>query len=942
MSTRMVSLFRNLLRKHTVEQALDDELRSSVEILTEEKIKDGHSRSAARRQALLELGGVEQVKEEVRAIRVGRFLEDFLKDVRFAFRTLAKSPGFTAVAVLTLSLGIGANTAIFSIVHDLVFSPRPYPREAQVVQFYTQDKKHPSNFRLFSYPTYADLREDSAVSAVFSGVLAHNLAMVSTGEDKVSRRAFVDLVSSNYFRALEVPLVQGRGFLPEEERAGSDAPAVIASYLYWKNSGFDPQLVGKTIRVNERPFTVVGITPDHFAGTGMIFGPELYFPLGDYDLLTNDFEARAKRTLERRDAYDLYVVGRLKPGVSTAAAGAALQTVAANLERALPVEQKDQTFLIRPLPRLHISTYPADESDLTVLGLMMFSLAGIVLFVACLNLASVLLARGLARRKEIAIRLALGSGRSRIIRQLLTEGLVLSLAGGAGGFLIGLLSSDLLAASLGAHMPVAVFLRGGADPAVFVATLSFCALATLFFALGPALKLTRPDVIADLKEQAGEDSAPRRHRWLPRNPLVVAQIALSLGLITTAGLFIRGALKAGSVETGLKADSTILIEADASLGGYDQTRSLQLYRAACDRLAVLPGVQAASIASTVPFGLFTLNRPVQRAGAKPAPDAHPTTAAAGLAFNVRWSSVGADYFTTLGLALLRGRAFTKIEAEAPGALPVAIIDEVLAKRLWPEGDALGQSIQWAESGTPTAPGGGSGTMGASDDIARRAQDPPSVEIVGIVPATRWEIFQSGVGGQIYVPFAQDFRSNVFFHVRTAPRAPGADAPLLDLIRREVRSAAPGVPVFTVKTFREHFDANMQLWIVRAGAAMVSLFGGLALVLAVVGVYGVMAYAVVRRTREIGIRTALGAEPGAVLRMILREGLTMTLGGAALGFLLALGIGRVFSGMLYQVSPVDPVAFALAPAVLVATALFACWLPARRAAKVDPIVALRNE
>jgi predicted permease len=924
-----------------VEQTLDDELESSVELLTEEKMKDGLSRSAARRQALMELGGVEQVKEEVRAIRAGRPLEDFAKDLRFAVRTLAKSPGFTAVAVLTLSLGIGANTAIFSVVHDFIFSPRPYPHEAQVVQVYTQDKKHPSNFRAFSYPTYTDIREQSAARDVFSGMLAHNMAMVSLGEGETSRRAFVGVVSSNYFRTLEVPLVQGRGFLPEEEKPGSAAPVVIASHLYWKKTGSDPQLVGKAIRVNERPFTVVGITPEHFTGTGMIFGPELYFPLGDYDLLTNDFQAGAKRSLERRDVYGLLFVGRLKPGVSAAAAGAVLQAVAANLERALPVEQKDQTFIIRPLPRLSTGGSPTDESGLTVIGLMLFALAAIVLFVACLNLASVLLARGLARRKEIAIRLALGSGRNRIIRQLLTEGLVLSLAGGAGGFLIGLLSSDLLAASLGARMPVAVFLRGGADPAVFVATLGFCALATLFFALGPALKLTRADLVSDLKEQAGEDSAPRRHRWLPRNPLVVGQVALSLGVITAAGLFTRGALKAGSVETGFKADSTILIEADASLGGYDQIRSRQLYRAACDRLAALPGVQAASIASTVPFGLLALNRPVQRAGAKSGPDTHATTAAEGLAFNVRWSSVGADYFTTMGLPLLRGRAFTKIEAEVAGAPPVAVIDEVLAKKLWPESDALGQHIQWAESGTPAASGAGN-AMGVNDYVARRAGDAPSVEIVGIVPATRWELFQSELGGQIFVPFAQDFRSNVFFHVRTAPGAAGADAALFELIRREVRSAAPGVPVFTVRTFRQHFDANMQLWIVRAGAALVSLFGGLALVLAVVGVYGVMAYAVVRRTREIGIRTALGAEPGTVLRMILREGLLMTLGGAALGFLLALGIGRAFSGMLYHVSPLDPVAFTLAPAVLVATALLASWLPARRAAKVDPMVALRNE
>ena len=602
MPSRITILFRNLLRRKAVEQALDEELQSSVEVLTEEKMKEGYSRPTAHRQAVMELGGVEQVKEEVRAIRVGRFLEDFAKDVRFAIRTLAKSPGFTAVAVLTLTLGIGANTAIFSVVHDFIFSPRPYPHAAQVIQFYTQDKKHPGNFRMFSYPTYTDIRDQSAARDVFSGVLAHSVAMVSVGEGETSRRSFVAIISSNYFRTLEVRLARGRGFLPEEERPGSAVPVVIASYVYWKNTGFDPQLVGKAIRVNERPFTVVGITPEHFTGTMMVFGPELYFPLGDFDLLANNLLGGTMPSFERRDAYDLYVVGRLRPEVTDATAGAALQTVAANLERALPIEQKDQILIVRPLPRLTTSTAPQNEGNLAVLGLMLCALAGIVLFVACLNLAGVLLARGMARRKEIAIRLALGGARGRIIRQLLTEGLVVSLAGGAGGFLMGVLSSHLMAASLGAQIPVTVFLRGGADPDVFAATLGFCALATLFFALGPALKLTRTDVITNIKEQAGEDSTPRRHRWLPRNPLVVAQIALSLGLVTAAGLFIRGALKAGSVKTGFRADSTLLIEADASLGGYDQTRSLQLYRAACDRLAALPGVQAASIASIVPFG----------------------------------------------------------------------------------------------------------------------------------------------------------------------------------------------------------------------------------------------------------------------------------------------------------------------------------------------------
>ncbi len=942
MPNRIVSLFRNLLRRNTVERALDHELQSSVELLTEEKIKEGLPLAAARRQALVELGGVEQVKEEVRAVRVGRFLEDLARDIRFAFRTLTKSPGFTAVAVLTLTLGIGANTAIFTVVNEFIFTPRPFPDEAQVVQVHSQDRKHPSIFRPFSYPTYADIREQSAIKDLFSGVLAHYPAMVSIGEGETSRRTFVDLVSSNYFRTLEVPIVQGRAFLPEEEVPGSAAPVVIASYAHWQKTGFDPQLIGKTIRINERPFTVVGIAPQYFSGTMMIFGPELYFPLGDYDLLTNGSSAELKRTLERRDANVLLIVGRLKPGVTIATAGAAVLTVAANLERAWPVEQKDQTLLVRLLPRLNTGPYPADESSLTVIGLLLCGLGIILLFVACLNLAGVLLARGVARRKEIAIRLALGGGRGRIVRQLLTEGLVVSLAGGTGGFLIGLFSSQLLAGSLSAHMSVDAILRGGAEPAVIVATLAFCALATLFFALGPALKLTRLDLITDLKEQAGEDAARRRRWWRPRNPLVAAQVALSLGLITAAGLFIRGALKAGNVRTGFSADSTILIEADASLGGYDQARSLELYRVLCERLTALPGVQAVSLASTVPFGLYTVNRPVQRAGMKAAPGSHPTTAAEGLAYNVRWSGVGADYFATMGLPLLRGREFNKIEAEIPGAPPVAIVDDVLAKKLWPEGDALGQRIEWAERTAPTASLGGSGAFGMSDGIARRAQDPPSIEIVGIVPATRWEMFQSHVGGQIYVPYAQDYRSSVFFQVRTAPRAPGTDAALFSLLRREVRSGAPGVPVFNVKTFRQTFNDNAQLWVVRSGAAMVSLFGGLALLLAVVGVYGVMAYSVARRTREIGIRTALGARSATVLRMILREGLIMTLGGAAPGMLVALGIGHLFRDVLYQVSPADPVAFLLAPAVLVATALLACWLPARRAAKLDPLLALRNQ
>jgi predicted permease len=863
-----------------------------------------------------------------------------LQDIRFSFRLLAKTPAFTATAVAVLALGIGVNTAIFSLVHELVFSPRPWPQEDQVVQVYTQDEKNLQRFRMFSYPAFQALREENPV---FTDVLAHNLTMVGIGEGEGTRRTFGALVSSNYFSTLQVPLARGRTFTAEEEKPGASIPVAIASYNFWKRENFAPDLVGRTVRINERPFTIVGIAPEGFSGTMTLFGPEIYFPLGVYDSLSNDFDATAVRRLDRADAYNLVLVGRLKPGQTSASAEPALKALAAQMRERFPVEHKEQTFTTRPLPRLSTSNAPTEESTLSILGTTLIAMSGIVLLIASLNLANMLLARGTARRKEFAIRLALGGGRARIVQQLLTEGFILALAGGAIGFILGSWSTTGLMQAVGKVAPVGMFFQGATNPALFAATFAFCAIATVFFALGPALKLSRADVLTDLKEQAGEDAPGRRVRWLPRNPLVVVQLALSLGLLVAAGLFIRGAAAAASVDTGFRAQDTLLVELDASLGGYNQERALPLYRAAHERLAALPGVQSASISSVVPFGMVTLTRNVQIAGVNPAPDAKPATAAEGLAFNARWNSVGADYFATMGVPLLRGRPFNAAEAGHAGAPAVAIIDEVLAKRLWPEGDALGQRIQFAERNAPRADGGGGSSTGASELIQRRPEDAPALEVVGIVPATKWELFGDSSNGVIYVPFAQGYQSNAFLHLRTtAPLAGEARQALIDTVRRELRQVASGIPVIGIKTFGQHLESSMQLWIVKIGAAMFSLFGGLALVLAAVGLYGVKAYAVARRTREIGIRMALGAEPGSVQAMILREGLAMTLLGVGFGLLLGLGIGQVVQSMLYRVSPFDPVAFAVAPLVLILTALLACWLPARRATKVNPLVALRSE
>jgi predicted permease len=860
-----------------------------------------------------------------------------IQDLKFALRQLFKAPGFTLAAVTVLALGIGANTAVFSLVHTMFFAPPPYAKPQEVVQVFSQDKKNPKTYRGFSYPTYSDIRSKNSVCA---DVMAYNLAMVGLGQKGDTRRTFGGVISSNYFSVLGVPLLRGRTFLPEEETLGRNAPVAIVSYAYWQKHNLDPAVLGSELLINGHPFTIVGIAPRGFTGTLQILSVEVWLPLSNYDRIANDFEQANKSAFGDRAGQQLIVIGRLKPGVTSAGAKPELEGLAANLEKAYPVEQKDQTFTITPISRFSVSTSPSGEGGLAAIAPMLLGMAIVVLLVACLNLANMLLARGTSRRKEIAIRLALGGSRSRIVRQLLTEGFLLALLGGACGLVLGLWSSDLLVASLGKMLPLDIVWLAGPNPAILAATFGFCVVGTLCFALGPALKISRSAVVADLKEQAGEDAVRRRWRFLPRNPLVVAQIAFSLALLTAAALFIRGAGKAASVETGLTPGASFLLETDASLAGYDQKRSQDLYRSLEERLASLPGVEHVSASATVPFGMISLNRNVQRAGLQPAPDAKPATAAEGLAFSAAWNSVGADYFATVGLRVVRGRVFNQAEATQPGGPMVAIVDEVLAKKLWPEGDALGQRIQYAGENAPKAKSDGR-SVGASADLSGEPGK-DTIEIVGIVPTTKTELFGKEPSGQIYLPFARGFQSNVSFIVRFHSVAPGSEGGTADLLRRTVRDVDPALPVLSLKSFAQHLDSNFQLWIVRAGAAMFSVFGVLALGLAVVGLYGVKAYSVARRTREIGIRMALGAQRATVLRMIMREGSIMLFSGIVLGLLLAAGTGKILSGMLYEVGALDPIAFTLAPLTLAVAALFATWLPARRATRISPMAALRME
>src|SRR6202049_1849499 len=655
-----------------------------------------------------------------------------IQDFRFALRQLFKAPGFTIAAATVLALGIGVNTAVFSLVNTLFFAPPAYVKPHELVQLFSQDKKDPKKFRGFSYPTYVDVREQNTV---FTDVMSFNLALIGIGQKGDTRRAFAGIVSSNYFSVLGVPMARGRAFLPEEETPGHNTPVAIVSYSYWQKHDLDPGVLGSQVFINGRSFTIVGIALKGFVGTMQVLSPEVWLPMSVYDQVANDFESENKTTIDDRKGTQLRIMGRLKPGMTAAAAKPALEGLAANLEKAYPVEQKDQMFMAERVSRNTVSNRPGSDSEIKAIAPLLLGLAGVVLLVACLNLANMPLARGTARRKEIAIRLALGASRWRIMRQLLTEGFVLAALGGVGGLILGLWSSDLLVGSMRKLMPLDIVWLTGPNPAILAATFGFCLLGTLMFALGPALKISRSAVVADLKEHAGEDVVRRHWRFLPRHPLVVVQVAFSLALITAAALFIRGAGKAASVDTGLKPGSSYILEVDASLAGYEPKRAQELYRNLSEKLAALPGVEHASITSIVPFGMFELNRKVQRPGLHVAPDARPVTAAEGLAFDVPWNSVGVDYFSTVGLPVIRGRAFTEAEATEPGP-KVAIIDEVLAKKLWPDGDALGQRIQYAAANAPSVQGGGRAHAGGSADLNEEGKQDETIEIVGIVSATR--------------------------------------------------------------------------------------------------------------------------------------------------------------------------------------------------------------
>jgi predicted permease len=898
-------LLRNIARRNRVEQDLDSEIRFYEEARIQQRIAAGMSEEEARRASRLELGSIELVKDAVRDVRTGVAMERIWQDIRYACRALRNKPGFTAAAVLVLALGIGANSAVFSLVNAILLKPLRVSNPEELIGVYSRDAKHPDNYREFSYPNYVEIRDNNPV---FSSLMAQNMIMIGLREGEHTRRVFTGIVSSNYFSTLGVSLMEGRPFTAAEEKPGGEL-TVIVTYSFWRRTGEDPHILGEKLQINDHPFTVIGVAPKGFTGTMALLSPDMYVPLGAYNIVANDSSGRSK-PVAARDNDALLVVGRLKPGITQQQANARLAVVASRMAKAFPAENKNWTLLVGPLSRLGIFDRPADDRPLSVPAILLLPLAGVVLLIACLNLANMMMAKGAARRKEIAIRLAIGGSRKRIVQQLVTEGLILALLGGAAGLFVASWSTTLLIGSLARIAPTDLVYNPAPDVRVLASTLAFCVVSTVIFGLFPAWKLSNPDTWLDLKASTGEDVGGRTRRLFSRgNVLVMAQLALSLMMLATAGLFVRSAVRAANIQPGFSLENEELAEVDASLVNYNETHARQLYRTVRERLRRIPGVQSVAMAATVPFGMRHMGTSVTPSDVVASKE-HPPV---GMDFNI----VTEDYFRTLGIPVLRGRPFAAAESTPEAKSHVAILDKFAADKLWPGGNAVGRHIR----------------LEGHKEIC---------EVVGVVGNVREHIFGDKAAPHVYIPFGQQYQSDMQIHVTVTGSGSETDTRMLETIGHEIRATDGRLPLVALRTMHGNLESSIDIWVVRTGAHMLEIFGAVALFLAVIGLYAVNAYTVVRRTREIGIRMALGADASAALRMILVQGLRVIAIGVGIGLLLAIGISRVLAGFLYDTPGIDPPVLLAASVALSSVALLACYLPARRASRVDPMIALRYE
>jgi predicted permease len=818
----------------------------------------------------------------VRVLRLPT-MDRLLLDLRFALRRLRQNPGFSAVAVLTLALGIGANTAIFSAINAILLRPLPVADATRIVTL--NETLGGNTFPSLSYPNYRDFRDRNTV---LSGLVGYQILPASLGLPGASQRVWGYLVTGNYFDVLGVSAIAGRAFKQEDDLKPGGHPLVVLSYACWqKRFGGEQSAIGRVVKFNGMDFTILGVMPRGFFGTELFFEPEVFFPI------MMQKELSGGNDLQRRDNSSTFIAGRLKPGVNMAQAEAGINSVARRLAEEYPKEDGGMKIVLTP------TGLAGSYIRKPVIGFatVLFGVSSLVLLVACTNLASMLLARAADRRKETAIRLALGAARVRLIRQLLTENVVVALMGGAGGALLALWITSALA---GWRPPIEfpLLVNVAADYRVFLFAFLVSLVTTLLFGLLPAWQSTKTDLVPALKN---ETSSEKLRHWHLRDYMVATQVALSTLLLVCSVLVVKSLQKAFDAPIGYNPRGAVTASYDLNIQGYKEAQGREFHKRLLEKVRAIPGLESAALVDSLPLALNSSSSSVYIDG-KPA----PKPADAPIAYDY---SVSTDYFKVMQTRLLSGREFTARDKQ--DALPVAIVNRAFAEKLLPGEDPIGKQI-------------------------RRAPNRKPFQIVGVAEDGKYFSLTEDRQYAFWTPIEVDYSS----HVNLVVRTPLSSTEALRLIRGAVRELDPNVALYGAGSMLEMLD--LPLFPARLAASALGAFGVLALILAATGIYGVMAYAVSRRAREIGIRMAIGASQSQVLGMIAQRAVILIGSGTLLGLGAALALGRLLGQILYGVEPTDPVTYAVVLAMMLSSATLACWIPARRAIHIDPMTSLRQE
>jgi macrolide transport system ATP-binding/permease protein len=877
---------RSLFHPNQAEREMKEELREHLEQQIQENLERGMSPQEARRSAHLALGGLVQIEQQCRDARGESILRDFVQDLRYGFRQLDRSPAFSALTVLCLTLGIGANAAVFSWVEGILF--RPYPLVVRQERLFAvaatvQGESSPGQL---SWPDFVDLRrnctlcEDSFVNSITGSTLnVGDHAEVTTGS----------IVSANYFDAIGVHPILGSGFEAGDDVGNDSHPVVVVSYQFWRNRfKGDPQIIGKTQRLNNVPHTIIGVAPEGFYGTFVGRAMQFWVPVS----MVGNFR-RGGYKLEDRGARWVESYVRLKPGVSRAQAQQQISAIAARLQNDYPATNRGRGIGLWALWQTPFN----HAGELLPTLEVMVAVVAFVLLIACANVGNLLLVRSFVRRQEMSVRLAIGAGRGRLLRQLLTEGLILSALGTAGGFVMAYWCRHLLVMLLPVREGTALYLPGAIDGRVMVMGAGICLFVTVIVGLVPAFQTRNLDVAGCLKGVSPGVGGARERAW-SRSGLVVFQICLSFILLVAGALLLKSLQKIRTTATGFSTTDVAVTGVSVVAAGYDVARAKTFQNELMDGLTGVPGIESAAFGAVTPLGYASFpSSPIAVDGYQPSPDEQT---------EVEYNQVSPGYLATLGIRLLSGREFARSDDE--NAALVAIVNRTMMMRYWGGQDPIGHRLQ----------------------VKGRW-----LRVVGVAADSKYESMTETPRPFFYLPLRQDFVREPDLYIRTTQSLQSTTATIL----REVHAFDQNLAVYEMVTLQEQMNRATSPQLV--AVTLVSTLGGLALLLAAVGLYGVMSYAVAESTRELGLRMALGADAAHLLRLVVSRGLRLTAGGVLFGMVTASAVTRLLGRLLYNVSPYDPAIFGLVLAMTACTAIFACLLPAWRASRTDPARVLKD-